>query len=230
MGVKIKELPINERPREKAIRYGVENLSNIELLTIIIGSGTKGYSAMDISYELFNQYKGMKNLVSSSSSELEKIKGISKATSLKLTAVFELFKRIEGDNFGDEYEIISPEHIYKKYARIMNDTKQENVGVIILNKNKKILREKILYKGTQSEVSISYFEVIKEALLVNGKHLYVFHNHPSGDSTPSTRDVFFTRGLMQELDRIGIKLIDHVVLGDENFYSFKQATMFELEK
>ena len=230
MGIGIKELPINERPREKAERYGVQTLSNIELLTIIIGSGTKGYSAMDISYELLNCFKGLSNLSASDFQELRKVKGISKATALKIAAVFEVAKRIEMNKFEPEEMHINSEIIYQKYARAMNDTKQEIFGVIILNKNKKILREKLLYKGTNTEVSISYFEVIKEVIIVGGKHIYVFHNHPSGNSEPSEKDVMFTQGLLKELKRLNIKLIDHVVLGDQNYYSFKEATIFEISK
>lgn len=230
MGIKIKLLPELERPREKAVRYGIETLSNIELLTMIVGSGTVGHSALDISYELINTFKGLKNLVSTSYIELKQVKGISDITALKLGATFELLRRYIVNDSEDENEEIDAKSIYLKYAKNLNDTGQENFGIIILNRNNKILREKFLYKGTNSEVSISYYELIKELLLVNGKHIYVFHNHPLGDATPSQKDVFFTRGLIQELQKIGVKLIDHVVLGDENFYSFKDGVLYELPK
>jgi DNA repair protein RadC len=227
LGIKIKDLPTFERPREKAKRYGIETLSNVELLALIIGSGTKGKSAIDISYEIIYNNKGLNNLLSTSHLELEKVKGISSVTSLKIGALFELYHRLnllqEGEN-----EKYSQESIFKKYAQNLNDTKQEHFGIIILNSNNKILREKIIYKGTSTEIPVSCLEIIKEVILVNGKQIIVFHNHPSGNSLPSDKDAFFTNELLRELNRIGVKLIDHVVLGDNNYYSFKDKILYEL--
>jgi DNA repair protein RadC len=230
LGINIKLLPELERPREKAVRYGIETLSSIELLAILIGSGVKGHSAIDIAYNLTSSFKGFQNLVSTSYEHLKDIKGISNVTALKLGATFELIKRLNLTLEDEGETSLNSETIYRKYAKNLNSSGQENFGLILLNGKQKVIREKFLYKGTSNELSVSYFEVVKEVLLSNAKHIYVFHNHPSGDATPSSRDVLFTRGLIHELSKLGVKLIDHVVLGDENYYSFKDGVIYELPK
>ena len=222
----IKELPKLERPREKALLYGLEKLSNVELIAILIGSGTKDRSALDISYELLDTYKGIFNLSNAPFLDLTKTKGISKITAIKLGAVFEIYKRISQSEYQETNITISQNYIYTKYSKIIQGDTQEILGVIILNGNKKVIREKLLYKGTKVELSASYLEIFKEVLIADGKYFYIFHNHPEGNPYPSDKDIIFTSGLIKEAIKLKIKMIDHIIIGKNSYFSFIDAKVY----
>ena len=219
----IKQLPKLERPREKALHYGLDTLSNNELLSIIISSGTKDKSALDISYELLNNYNGLFNLFNANYLEYTKIKGISKIKALKLGAIFELYKRISQSEYDIKEVDISANYIYDKYSKIIRGIKQEMFGIIILDSSKKIVREKMIYKGTRSDLAANYLDIFKEMIIADGKYFYIFHNHPEGNPIPSDKDILFTSGLIKECTRLSFHLIDHIIIGDKSYYSFLKS-------
>ena len=215
----LKDLPLNEKPREKLIRYGVESLSNVELLTIVIGSGTKNNSAMDVAYNLIKN-KGLLSIANSSYEEYMKINGIKKAKALMLAAIFELYRRIgqlENDQQDDE---ITSESIYKLHRLEMEGLKQETLGIIILNKRRKLIAEKILYKGTKNYVKTSVRDVLQFLLQKDGKYFYIYHKHPGGSLEPSDNDILFTRSLITEVKKYDFFLLDHIIFGEGGYFSF----------
>lgn len=220
----IKDLPKNERPREKAVRYGLESLGNHELIALIIGSGTKGNSALDIAYELLESNNGLNNMSKKPYREFLRIKGLSDVSALKLGATFELFKRL--DNFSaEEGAIITSEKIYQKYRIKLMSYDQEVLGIIILNRKRKILSEKIIYIGTKFGINTSIRDIFKELLMVGGHYFYLFHNHPSEDVKPSNQDIIFTRQVIMECSKLGFTMLDHVIISYNEYYSFKELSL-----
>ena len=215
----LKDLPKNEKPREKLIRYGVESLSNVELITIIIGSGTKNNSAMDVAYSLLKE-KGLLSLSHIPYEEYMKIKGISHAKALMLTSMFELFHRLSSLERENEEVIINSEYIYQMYKDRFSGVEQEILGIIILDKNKHIISEQVIYKGTKDYIKTSLLDIIKPLMIKRGTYFYLYHNHPSGSVLPSDSDVAFTESVIFEAKKYGFKLLDHIIIGEEGYFSF----------
>lgn len=217
---KIQDLPLLERPREKAFRYGVEKLSNMELIALLIGSGCKDYSALDISYNLLNSKNGLFSLMNTPYQELTKCKGIDSIKAIKLAAVFELAKRYEiTRNETQEVEVNSDyifEHVRPEF---IGETKEKFI-LIILNRKKTIIHEETLFVGVESNVPFSFKLVLSTLLIHKAHYFYVIHNHPSGDVVPSEIDKEITRKLMFESRKMGIKMLDHLIIYENSFYSF----------
>lgn len=218
----IRDLPKTERPREKAMRYGFDILSNVELFALIIGSGSKGVSALDIAYQLVNKNNGIANMINLPYQDYLKVRGLSKANALKICAIFELFRRING-LINENEEKIDSELIFKKYSINFQNYDQELLGIIVLNRKKKLLSEKIVYKGTRTNLSASIREIFKELLLAGGTYFYIFHNHPSENVKPSQQDIIFTSQLISECNKYGFTLVDHLIISSSECYSFKES-------
>ena len=218
----IKELPTLDRPREKAIHYGVGSLSDIELLSILISSGYKGYSALEISTSLITQFKGLKNLSKAPYYELKNIKGIKEAKALNLVAIFELHNRLLMKEEEVEKIVATPEYLYSKYKGKLLSSHQENLVLIVLNSYKEIIHEKTLYVGTDKNMCYSYKDIWRELLNHNGRYFYLIHNHPDSSSYPSREDMAFTSELFLESRRIKIPMIDHLIIGEDGYYSFQK--------
>ena len=215
----IKDLPSNEKPREKLMRYGVEELSNVELITIIIGSGTKNNSAMDVAYNLIRN-KGLLSLSHIPYEEYMKIAGIKKAKALMLVSIFELYRRLSTLEHEQIDEEISSYHIYEKIKGSLKGVEQEVLGIIVLDKDKKVITEKIIYKGTKDYIKTSTRDILKILVLKNGKYFYIYHNHPDGSLDPSEDDIAFTESLIVETKRYGYQLLDHIILTEKGYFSF----------
>ena len=216
----IKDLPILDRPREKALRYGINSLSDIELLTLIISKGYQGSSALEISSTLISKFNGLENLSKVSTKELTKVKGIKEAKALNLIAIFEFAKRIsikKAEN-SDQIEVTS-DSLYTKYKYLV-DAHQENLILILLNHGKNVSFEKTIYIGTENNMIYSYKDIWREILNHHARYFYLIHNHPAQSSSPSKQDIIFTSELMVEAQRIGVPLIDHIIIGDDGYYSF----------
>ena len=195
----IKDLPNNEKPREKLMRYGVESLSNVELITIIIGSGVKNNSAMDVAYNLIRN-KGLLSLSHIPFEDYMKIAGINKAKAFMLVSIFELYRRLSKLECEPVDEEISSYHVYEKIKGELIGIEQEVLGIVVLNKDKKVITEKIIYTGTKDYIKPSTRDILKILVLKNGKYFYIYHNHPDGSLTPSESDIAFTESLILEIN------------------------------
>lgn len=217
---KIKNLPVEERPREKALKYGIEHLSDVELLAIVINSGTKKESALDIAHKIIYENSGLKNLNELSINDLCSFEGISSANALKIKACFELAERqYKIINSKDNY-LIDPLKIVKKYKNEMFSEEKEFFLLISLNKNNRIIKEKLFEVGSNDEVRIKLVDIFRTLIESKARKFYIFHNHTSGNSSPSEIDCFITASLISSADKIGIKLVDHIIVGREMYYSF----------
>lgn len=217
----IKDLPILERPREKAMRYGVESLSDVELLAIIIGSGTKDHSALDIAQKIITNKKGLSNVFHSPYQDFLIYQGVNKTSAIKLASTFELGKRYQIGKAENEDSIVDSTMIYQKYAPQLISQAQEKIVIITLNRQKKIVQERVLSIGSENNVSCSIRDILRILVLNKGTYFYLVHNHPGNSMEPSQQDIAFTSSIISEAKRIGFNLIDHLIIGDEGAYSFK---------
>ena len=224
--IKFKELPNTEKPRERLVNKGKESLSNEELLSIIFKTGTKNISVKEVSCELLNLVKDIRSLKDVSINTLTNIKGIGKVKAIELLAVIELGKRIYAEvNYNDLINCTSPINIINYFNYLFKDKKQEEFYVLYLDNKKKYISKKLLFVGSINYSIVHPREIFKEAYLCSASFIICLHNHPSGDSYPSKEDDNITRKI-KEIGLIhGIPLIDHIIIGKNNYYSY-----FENEK
>lgn len=217
---KIVELPELQRPREKAIRYGIEKLSDYELLAILIGSGFVDSSALDIAYKMLSDSGGLRKLIQKPLLDLTNYKGIKEAKGIKLLACFELVKRVELEKGNDKDVAVDAPYVYWHCKQLISQSNQEHLFILILNKKHQLIHETNLYKGNESSLSVSIIQILQQVLIHGGRYFYVVHNHPSGSLEPSENDIFMTSELIRQSKRLKIDLIDHLIISDEGYYSF----------
>ena len=226
--MKMKELPISERPYEKLEMYGERSLSNAELIAIIIKSGTRNESSVSIAQKILTLEKNGENnlrfLQNISIEEFMSIKGIGKVKALQLKAICELTKRMSKPIDTSQVQINSPKDVADLLTDEMRFEKREIVKAIILNSKNTIVKiVDVCYGGTNSAV-LKPKDVLQEAIKLGAPKIILVHNHPSGDPTPSKSDFEFTERLVQASKIMGIEVLDHIVIGDYKFESIFYLT------
>lgn len=218
---KFKEIPNEEKPRERLILYGSENLSNEELLMIILGSGTKNYSVKEVACNLLKEVGNIENLKNITLNKLQQQKGIGKVKAIEIMAIIELSKRMNTEvSLSEMISCTNPITIINYFNYLFKEKKQEEFYVIYLNNKKKYLDKKRLFIGSINSSIAHPREIFKNAYLLSASFIICIHNHPSGDATPSREDIEITRKL-KEIGHIhAIELIDHIIIGNNNYYSF----------
>jgi len=224
MSIKIKELPLSERPYEKMEMYGPENLSNAELLAIIIKTGTKEETSISVAQRILNineniDKKNLRFLQELSIEEFMKIKGIGRVKAIQLKAIGELTKRISTPINKTKIKICNSIDVANFLMEELRYEKRELAKVIILN-NKNIVQRVInVSLGGSNFACIEPKEVLTEAIKMQAPKIILVHNHPSGDSTPSEGDFLVTDRVYEAASIMGIELLDHIVIGDGTFES-----------
>ena len=223
MSIKIKQLPETERPYEKLELYGEKALSNAELLAIIIKTGTKEESAVTIAQKILSlnpkQNNNLDFLKEITLTELMKIKGIGKVKAIQLKAVCELAKRMTTPLNYRKVKVKRPEDIGNLLMEEMRLEKQELVKLILLNNKNEIINIKTIAQGGINSVNMTYKEILSEPIKIQASKIILVHNHPSGDSTPSKADIEITKKLLSLAQAFDIELLDHIVIGNQNFTS-----------
>jgi len=216
-----KDLPNIDKPRERLIRKGSSSLSNEELLSIILKTGTKNKSVNEVSCDVLKKIKDIRNLKNITVNKLINIKGIGKVKAIELLAVIELGKRIYQEVGDDDLITCSSSDIIVKYFDyLFKDKKQEEFYVIYLDNKKKYINKKLLFIGSINYSIVHPREIFKEAYLYSASSIICIHNHPSGDPFPSKEDDNITRKI-NEIGKIhGINLIDHIIIGKNKYYSY----------
>ena len=212
----IRDIPISERPRERAIREGVEVLSNIELLSIIIRTGTKNKSVYDLSREILN----LGDISNLSFNKLLSIKGIGKTKAIEIISLIEFSKRMNNKSKRNIIKIKSSEDIYNNYKDLFNNSNQEMFYCIYLNNKNIVIDKKLLFIGTINKSIVHPREIFKYAYYYSASSIICIHNHPSGDITPSIEDKRLTDALISIGKIQNIPVIDHIIIGNNNYYSF----------
>ncbi|MEG0951204.1 MAG: DNA repair protein RadC [Niameybacter sp.] len=223
--MKIEDFPIEERPYEKFLKYGEQGLSDIELLTILIRTGTKALSSIDIAKTLLVDEQGRVNLLKLYENNLESlmsIKGIGKVKAIQILALLEMSKRLSRTKSGEKMKWQSPTDVANYFMETLRHKKMEQFLVVYLDTKCKCLGYEEISRGSLNASIVHPREVFKGAILKSAYSIIALHNHPSGDPTPSREDVQITSKLKSSGEMLGIGLLDHIVIGDGAFISLKE--------
>jgi len=225
----INKWPITERPREKLFMSGPDKLSDCELLAILLQTGFKyggnSISALDLAKELLIEFNELKGLINTFPSELLDLKGIGKAKAAKLVAAFELGRRAAALKNGNCKSFRCSEEVASYYIPILKDLKKEQFRVLLLDTKNKIIKDELISQGSLTSSPVHPREVINPAIRGSAASVIFLHNHPSGDPEPSMDDIEVTRRLCNSFDIVGIQVLDHIIVGCEGYFSFKQKQM-----
>lgn len=217
----IRDMPEEERPRERLAKYGAQTLSNPELLAILLRTGMKGESVLNMSQRLLSEYEGLERMGRASFPHLCSLDGISEAKACQLLAAFELGRRLISLTPTARAKINSPRDVYNLLGADMRYQEQEHLRVLLVSTKSEVVGDHSIYKGTVNSASVRVAEVLKPAVLENAPSIIVVHNHPSGDPTPSGPDIMITRQIKQAAELLDIELLDHIVIGGPTFVSMK---------
>lgn len=220
----IKKLPNYERPYEKLEIYGEENLSNLELLAIIIKNGTKEESALALAQKVLNLGNNCSKiditfLDELSIQELTQIKGIGKVKAIQLKAVCELAKRIGKPIYAKKIVIKGSQDVANLFMKELASTKREIAKLLILNNKNVVIKIKNISFGGQNFVMIDPKDIFTEVIKMQAQRIILIHNHPSGDPTPSKEDIILTNRINEASMLLGISFLDHVIIGNNNYES-----------
>lgn len=220
MAIKIKKLPITERPYEKLELYGEKMLSNSELLAIIIKNGTKEHTAIDISNIILSKINNnLKDLQDIPLEEFRNIQGIGRVKAIQLKAVCELTKRMSRPINDTKIQIKNTKDIAEIFMDELKQEKREVVKLVLLNVKNVIVKIMDISYGGTSSASVEPKDILVEAIKIGAPKMILIHNHPSGDSEPSLADFEITKRIEKASKIMGIELLDHIVIGDGNYES-----------
>ena len=228
--VGIKELPAEERPRERALEKGTNVLSTQELIAILFRTGTKGTSATDLARVLMKEAGSLRGIAGKSPKELSGMCGIGRVRAVTLMAALELSRRFLAENLREAQRVEGADDAYEFLKPRLRDLPYEVFGAIFLNQKHGIISFTELFRGTINGSAVHPREVIKEALKENAAAMIIAHNHPSGNISPSAEDISLTERLEALLSHLDVRLLDHIVLGGNGYYSFAREGLLPARK
>lgn len=217
----IKEIRIEDRPRERLEKHGANSLSNYELLAILLRTGYKDVSAIMLSQDLLLSISNLQDLSEISISELTKIKGIGKAKAVQIIAAIELGKRINTP-FESKFRLNSPKTTYLYFKEEMQNLSQEHLICLYLNSKSDLIDKKAISIGTVNKTLFHPRDILKWAVKFSAVGIILIHNHPSGNPNPSAGDISMTNLIIKAAELIDVKIIDHIIIGKNRFYSFSE--------
>lgn len=217
----VKEMPLDQRPRERLIAHGAKALSNEELLAILLRTGYHDQSVLELSKHVLYHLASLEELKKITYLELLKIKGIKNAKATTILAAIELGYRLSTFKREQRIKISAPLDVYDLLHDEISHLEQEHFIVIYLNIKSEIIKKETIYIGTINQMMIHPREIYKKAILYAAAAMIFVHNHPSGDSQPSKADEKATYHLQKTSEVMGIDLIDHIIIGHHEFYSIK---------
>jgi DNA repair protein RadC len=223
----IKYWPEDERPRERLAKLGGDALSDAQLLAILIGSGSSGAnkSAVDICRDLLKVFGSLSNLDRASIHELCKVKGIGLAKAAQIKAALEVGKRMASTRAGNTAKMTTSRAFVEYFAPFMKNLRKEVVKVALLDNKLHIIKDFVISEGSVNSSIVHPREVMIPAIKESATKIVLVHNHPSGDPSPSQADIEITHRVSKAGDIIGIKLLDHIIIGGTEFYSFADEGM-----
>lgn len=222
----IKNWAEDDRPREKLLLKGKNSLSNAELIAILIGSGNQNESAVDLSKSILNSVNtNLAELSKLSVKDLMKFKGIGEAKAISIIAALELGKRRRVSDIINKKTIIGSKDVFEFFQGILADANYEEFHILLLNRANKIIRQFNISEGGISGTIADPKKIFKIALENNASSMVLCHNHPSGNIKPSNSDIKLTKNIKNAGELLEIKILDHVIIGDENYFSFADENM-----
>lgn len=219
--VLIRHIPSEERPRERLVKYGAKNLSTEDLIAIILKTGTRDYSSKYLAGEIIKLVNDISDLKTLSLNKLISINGIGAVKAIEFLAALELGRRVyDSKPLCKNLKCNGAEKIFNHFRSEFRGLTQECFYCLYLNQNKHLIDKKLLFRGTLNKSLVHPREIFKEAYLSSAAYIICLHNHPSGNVIPSNEDINITKYLV-EIGKIqGIPIIDHIIIGDDNYYSF----------
>ena len=225
--MKLKNYPLEERPREKAFHHGIESLNNIELLALVLRTGNNQESAIELAQRIINEIGGFRYLHDINYYQLIQIKGIKQAKAIEVLAIIEIAKRLDKQPVAMS-AIKEPSDGYELLKNQLMFEQQEKVIVLCLNSRLEVIKEKTVFIGGNNISIISGRELFKEALICGSNRVMVVHNHPSGNPEPSIEDIEATERLYSMAKELDIDVVDHLIFGRSRFYSFASNKIIEV--
>ena len=219
--IRVNDIPLNERPMEKLLQFGVDTLSNEELLAIILRTGNKDSNVVELSYRIIHSVGGLNGLFKASAKELMEVKGVKEAKATQILAMCELYKRFKVSELA-QVKISKPSDVAKLVLDELRMLRQEVLILINLDTKNKVISKKEIFKGGLNSSLVHPREIFREAVKDSAASIIICHNHPSGDPTPSRDDINITTRLKECGKMMGIELLDHLIIGDNRFISLKE--------
>lgn len=223
---RIRELPTDERPRERLIAYGADALSISELLAVLLRTGTEQCSAIGLADLLLARFSNIRGVAHATIEEMAEVHGIGPAKAAQIKAAIEFGRRLISASPEERTKIRSPRDVYNLLGPNLRDEKREHFVALLLDTKNGVMRSKTVSVGDLSSSIVHPREVFVEAIRHGSASIIVSHNHPSGDPAPSPEDIAVTRRLAEAGELLGIELLDHIVLGDDRWVSLKERGLF----
>lgn len=224
---RIKDLPEAERPYEKCLKYGANHLSDAELLSAILRTGTSGISAYDLANNIIRSDASgnILSIMHLSKEELLKIKGVGSAKAVQVLCIAELARRISLERASLDLKMNVPSSIANYYMEQMRHLDQEQLVVIFVDSKCNMIKDIVISKGSINQSFFCNREILVEALKSDAVNIILLHNHPSGDPSPSVADISSTKKLRKACELIGMNLLDHIIIGDRCYTSFIESNI-----
>lgn len=213
-------MPDEEKPRERAKKYGFETLSVVDLLSILLRTGTRNKSVKELAMEISKYLDSLPNITDLRLSSLSNFKGVGEVKAITLLSAIELGKRMGYKKVFKKNIINNAKDVFDYFEIFFKYETQEKMIAIFLNSKNEILESKIIFTGTANQSLVHVRDIYKEGILVNAIKIICLHNHPSGNPNPSKEDEYTTKRLKEAGLIIGIPLVDHIIIGDNKYYSF----------
>ncbi len=224
--ITIKALAEDDRPREKMIALGRQALSDAELIAILLASGNKTETALELARRMLSENQNNINVLAKLSlNELKKYKGVGIVKAINISAAFELGRRRTDTEIIEKVKITTSEVAYQLFKKRLSDLPHEEFWLLILNRANQVTKEECISKGGISGTVVDIRLVCKSAIENNASSIVIAHNHPSGQIIPSDQDISITRKMKEALKLFDLKLLDHIIVGDGSYYSFSDNGM-----
>ena len=222
----VKELPLDDRPREKLLMRGAQNLSDAELIAILLRTGKKGTSVLEISRELIKSEGNLAVLATRTVESLQKVSGIGKDKAATLAAAFELSRRILSQaKWFSNKKVTSPQEIADVFIPLLRDENKEKFIVVCLNSSNKIIKHEIISIGNLNSSVVHPREIFKVAIDCASASIILIHNHPSGNPEPSNEDIRITKKIVDSGKILDIPVFDHLIIAGETYTSFVEKRL-----
>ena len=219
--MKVKDIPLDDRPREKLILRGPQSITDAELLAIILRTGTRGVSVIEVAQKLISKHTNLAQLALQTAESLQKNLGIGKDKAATLVAAFEISRRVESQSkWFSNKSITSPSEVAKMFIPLLRDEVKERFIVVSLNSANRIIRYNIISIGNLTGSVVHPREVFKVAIENNSANIILLHNHPSGNCEPSNEDIKTTKKLVEAGKLLDIEVFDHIIIADKSYSSF----------
>ena len=224
----VRDMPLSERPRERLLRMGSENMGLVELLAIIIRTGTRGESVLMTAQKLLSEFGNLQSIAQASVAEICRVRGIGEAKAIEIKAALELGKRLYDPDYGPDEQgkpVQTPEEAYKSMQSKLRGKKKEHFYILCLNTRGRVNDTRQVSIGNLDSSLVHPREVFKDAISTYASTVIFVHNHPSGDLEPSAEDINLTRRLVEAGELLGIPVIDHIIVSDKGYISLKSRNL-----